>query len=98
MAILALPLIFGATREALEPVADRMREASLRARQDPRATIRRVLLPAIRPSIASGVVLGMGRIIGDTAIITILLGGDAHDRTRRQRAACSARCAAPARR
>ena len=37
-------------------------------------TIRSVLLPSISPSIASGVVLGMGRIIGDTAIITILLG------------------------
>ncbi len=33
-----------------------------------------MLLPAIRPNIASGVVLGMGRIIGDTAIVTILLG------------------------
>jgi phosphate transport system permease protein len=33
-----------------------------------------VLLPAVRPDIASGVVLGMGRIIGDTAIITVLLG------------------------
>ena len=36
-----------------------------------------MLLPAIKPSIAGGIVLGMGRIIGDTAIITILLGGAA---------------------
>ena len=36
MALLALPLIVGATREALAQIPDRMREASLRARQDPR--------------------------------------------------------------
>ncbi len=33
-----------------------------------------MLLPSIRPGMASGIVLGMGRIIGDTAIIVVLLG------------------------
>ncbi|HEV2998032.1 MAG TPA: ABC transporter permease subunit [Solirubrobacteraceae bacterium] len=77
MALLALPLIVGATREALAQVPDRMREASYALGKTPARTIRRVLLPAIRPGIAGGVVLGMGRIIGDTAIITVLLGGSA---------------------
>ena len=36
--------------------------------------VRRILLPAIRPSVATGTMLGLGRIIGDTAIIVILLG------------------------
>ncbi len=74
MSILALPLIVGSTREALAQVPDRMREASYALGKTRASTIRSVLLPAIRPDIASGVVLGMGRIIGDTAIITILLG------------------------
>jgi phosphate transport system permease protein len=74
MAVLALPLIVGATREALAQVPDRVREASYALGKTRASTIRCVLLPAIRPDIASGVVLGMGRIIGDTAIITILLG------------------------
>lgn len=74
MAVLALPLIFGSTREALAQVPDRMREASYALGKTRASTIRHVLLPAIRPSIASGVALGMGRIIGDTAIVTILLG------------------------
>jgi phosphate transport system permease protein len=74
MAILALPLIVGSTREALLQIPDHMREASYALGKTRATTIRRVLLPAIRPGIASGVVLGMGRIIGDTAIITILLG------------------------
>jgi phosphate transport system permease protein len=74
MAILALPLIVGATREALSQVPDRMREASYALGKTKASTIRRVLFPAIRPGMASGVALGMSRIIGDTAIVTILLG------------------------
>jgi phosphate transport system permease protein len=74
MAILALPLIVGATREALVQVPDRVREASYGLGKSRASTIRWVLLPSIRPQIAGGIALGMGRIIGDTAIITILLG------------------------
>jgi phosphate transport system permease protein len=74
MAILALPLIFGATREALSQLPGRLREGSYALGRTRATTIRRVLLPSIRPGIASGIVLGMGRIIGDTAILTILLG------------------------
>jgi phosphate transport system permease protein len=51
-----------------------VREASYALGKTKATTIRRVLLPSIRPSIASGLALGMGRIIGDTAIVVILLG------------------------
>jgi phosphate transport system permease protein len=74
MAVLALPLVFGATREALAQLPARLREASYALGKTRATTIRRVLLPSIRPGIATGIVLGMGRIIGDTAIIVILLG------------------------
>ncbi len=74
MALLAIPLVAGATGEALAQLPTRTREASYALGKTRATTIRRVLLPSIRPGIASGVVLGMGRIIGDTAIITILLG------------------------
>jgi phosphate transport system permease protein len=74
MAVLALPLIVGATREGLAQVPDHMREAAYALGKTRASCIRHVLLPAIRPNIASGVVLGMGRIIGDTAIVTIILG------------------------
>jgi phosphate transport system permease protein len=77
MAVLALPLVVGAASEALEQLPPRLREASSALGKTRATTIRRVLLPGIRPGIASGTVLGMGRIIGDTAIITILLGGTA---------------------
>jgi phosphate transport system permease protein len=72
---LAFPLIVGATREGLAQIPDRMREASYALGKTRATTIWRVLLPAIRPNIASGVVLGMGRIIGDTAIVIFMLGG-----------------------
>lgn len=74
MSLLALPLVVTTTREAFAQLPDRLREASYALGKTRATTIRHVLLPAIRPSIASGVVLGMGRIIGDTAIVTILLG------------------------
>jgi len=74
LSLLALPLVFGATRESLTQLPPRLREASFALGKTRATTIRRVLLPAIRPGMATGVVLGMGRIIGDTAILTILLG------------------------
>jgi phosphate transport system permease protein len=74
MSLLALPLVVGTTREGLAQVPDRMREASYALGHTRATTIRRVLLPSIRPNIASGVVLGMGRIIGDTAIVIFVLG------------------------
>lgn len=74
MAVLALPLIVATTREALLQLPARTREASFALGKTRATTTRRVLLPSIRPGIASGAVLGMGRIIGDTAIILILLG------------------------
>jgi phosphate transport system permease protein len=74
MAVLALPLIVASTREALTRLPDRLREASFALGRTPATTVRRILLPAIRPDIATGSVLGLGRIIGDTAIINILLG------------------------
>jgi phosphate transport system permease protein len=62
------------TRESFGQLPDRMREASYALGKTRATTIRHVLLPASRAGVASGIVLGMGRIIGDTAIITILLG------------------------
>lgn len=77
MALIALPLIVGATREALNAIPGHVREASYALGKTKAATIRRVLLPAVRPGIGTGTALGMGRIAGDTAIVVILLGGTA---------------------
>jgi phosphate transport system permease protein len=74
MSFIALPLVFGSTREALQAVPASVREASFALGKSRWATIRRVLLPSVRPGIATGTALGMGRIAGDTAIVVILLG------------------------
>jgi phosphate transport system permease protein len=74
MALLALPLIVGATREGLAQIPAHVREASYALGKPKITTIRKVLLPSVRSNIAGGVTLGMGRIVGDTAIVVILLG------------------------
>jgi phosphate transport system permease protein len=74
MSLIAVPLIVGATREALQSIPTHVREASYALGKDKISTIRRVLLPASRKGIATGTTLGMGRIAGDTAIVIILLG------------------------
>jgi phosphate transport system permease protein len=74
MALIALPLIVGTTREALNSIPGHVREASYALGKTKIATIRRVLLPGARSGIATGATLGMGRIAGDTAIVVILLG------------------------
>jgi phosphate transport system permease protein len=74
MSLIALPLVVGATREALLAIPVHVREASYALGKDKAATIRRVLLPAARSGVGTGASLGMGRIAGDTAIVVILLG------------------------
>jgi phosphate transport system permease protein len=74
MSLIALPLVVASTREALMQVPAHVREASYALGKKKATTIRKVLLPSVRPSIASGVTLGIGRIVGDTAIVVILLG------------------------
>ena len=73
MALIALPLIVGGTREALQAIPRHVREASYALGKTKAATIRRAAVAA-RPGIATGTALGMGRIAGDTAIVVILLG------------------------
>ncbi|HEY1595526.1 MAG TPA: ABC transporter permease subunit [Thermoleophilaceae bacterium] len=74
LSLVALPLIVGATREGLQAIPNHLREASLAVGKTRFATIRRILLPTARPSVVTGTMLGLGRVIGDTAIIVILLG------------------------
>jgi phosphate transport system permease protein len=74
LSLVALPLVVGSTREGLQAIPQHVREASYAAGKTKAATTRRVLLPASRPQVATGAMLGVGRVIGDTAIIVVLLG------------------------
>ncbi|HTR88966.1 MAG TPA: ABC transporter permease subunit [Solirubrobacteraceae bacterium] len=81
MSLIALPPMFVATRDGLRAVPKHMREAAFALGKTRIATIRRVLLPAVRPNIATGVTLGVSRIVGDTAIVLLLLGDTLHIET-----------------
>jgi phosphate transport system permease protein len=74
LSLVALPLVVASTREGLNSIPRHVREASYAVGKTKAATTRRILIPASRPQIATGAMLGLGRIIGDTAIIVVLLG------------------------
>ncbi|HEX4008409.1 MAG TPA: ABC transporter permease subunit [Solirubrobacteraceae bacterium] len=74
LSLVALPLVVTTVREGLQAIPNHVREASYAVGKTKRATIRRVLLPAARPSVITGHMLGIGHVIGDTAIIVLLLG------------------------
>lgn len=74
LSFVALPLIVGATREGLQSIPAHVREASWAVGKTRITTIRRILWPSVTGQIASGTVVGMGRIIGDTSVLVLLLG------------------------
>ncbi len=74
LSLIALPIVVATVREGLQAIPMHVREASYAVGKTKIATTRRVLLPAARPSLITGGMLGVGRVIGDTAIIVVLLG------------------------
>lgn len=74
LSLVALPLIVSTVREGLQAIPGHVREASYAVGKTKSATIRRILLPAARPSVITGTMLGVGHVIADTAIIVLLLG------------------------
>jgi phosphate transport system permease protein len=74
LSLVALPLVVSTVREGLQAIPGHVREASYGVGKTKIATTRRVLLPAARPSVVTGMMLGVGRVIGDTAVIVVLLG------------------------
>jgi phosphate transport system permease protein len=75
LSLVGLPLVVATVREGLQVIPAHVREASYAVGKTKIATTRRVLLPAARPSVITGSMLGLGRVIGDTAIVLLLLGG-----------------------
>lgn len=69
LGVLSLPVIIGATEEALKSVPDTYREASLGLGATKWQTIYRVVLPASLPGILTGAILGLSRAAGETAPI-----------------------------
>lgn len=75
MAMMILPFVTKSIEEAIRSVPRSYREAAFALGISKWRTVRKVILPAAAAGIITGVVLGVGRIAGDTAIVWLCLGG-----------------------
>ena len=72
LALLILPIIIVSTREGIRSLPQEMREGSYALGADQWQTVSRTILPAARPAILTGSIVGLSRAIGETApVITI---------------------------
>jgi len=74
LSIMILPLIMRTTEEALKAVPDAYREGSFGLGAGKLRTVFKIVLPAAVPGILAGVVLGIGRIVGETAALIYTAG------------------------
>ena len=74
ISILILPLIMRQTEEALEAVPDHFREGSLGLGAGKLRTIFSIVLPSAVPGILAGIILAIGRIVGETAALIYTAG------------------------
>lgn len=74
LAIMILPLILRTTEEALLSVPDSYREGSFGLGAGKLRTVFRIILPSATPGILSGIILAIGRIVGESAALIFTSG------------------------
>lgn len=74
LAIMILPLIMRTTEESLKSVPESYREGSFGLGAGKLRTIFRIVLPAAVPGILAGVILAIGRVVGETAALMYTAG------------------------
>ena len=74
LSIMVLPLIMRSTEEALKAVPDSYREGSFGLGAGKLRTVFRIVLPSAVPGILAGVILAIGRIVGETAALISTAG------------------------
>ncbi|MDF9744231.1 phosphate ABC transporter permease PstA [Natrinema salsiterrestre] len=75
LGFMLLPLVLITSREAMKSVPDEYRDASAALGVSKWDTIRSVVIPAAMPGVITGVILGVGRIAGETAPLLLVLNG-----------------------
>lgn len=75
LAIMILPTVISVSTSSLKAVTDSMRSASLALGATKIQTIFNVVLPAAKSGILTGVVLGIGRALGEAMAINMVAGG-----------------------
>lgn len=74
LSIMILPLIMRTTEEALRSVPDSYREGSFGLGAGKLRTVFSIVLPCAVPGILSGIILGIGRIVGESAALIFTAG------------------------
>lgn len=74
LSIMILPLIMRQTEEALKAVPDSYREGSFGLGAGKLRTVFHIVLPSAVPGILAGVILAIGRIVGETAALIYTAG------------------------
>lgn len=74
LSIMILPLIMRTTEEAIRSVPDSYREGSFGLGAGKLRTVFSIVLPCAVPGIFSGIVLGIGRIVGESAALIFTAG------------------------
>jgi phosphate ABC transporter permease protein PstC len=74
LAVMVLPTIIGISIDAIEAVPRSYRDGSLALGATQWQTITGVVLPAARSGIVAGVILGMGRAVGETMAVIMVAG------------------------
>jgi phosphate transport system permease protein len=75
LGFMLLPLVVITSREALKAVPDEYRDGSAALGVGQWETIKSIVVPAAMPGVITGVILGVGRIAGETAPILLVTGG-----------------------
>ncbi|WP_336001019.1 phosphate ABC transporter permease PstA [Halorientalis halophila] len=75
LGFMLLPLVLITSREAILAVPDEYRDASAALGVSKWQTVRSVVIPAALPGVVTGVILGVGRIAGETAPILLTMTG-----------------------
>ena len=74
LSIMILPLIMRSSEEALKAVSDTYREGSFGLGAGKLRTVFRIILPSAMPGILAGIILSIGRIVGETAALIYTAG------------------------
>lgn len=74
LAVMVIPVVTSVSREVLRAVPNEQREAALALGATRLEVVRHVLFPAARPGLFGAAVLGLGRALGETMAVTMVIG------------------------
>jgi phosphate ABC transporter permease protein PstC len=74
LGIMIMPTVISISEDAMRAVPNTLRDGSLALGATPWQMIRRVVLPAASSGIIAGVILGMGRALGETMAVLMMIG------------------------